>query len=106
MKGTTYETVCGLKNADAMHSLLYKTPRQRAECCWCRRGVLLAGAAFGALHNSGGRNWAFAAWAAAVGSVYGAVYLLTADIAVPAGAHSLANLAGAVLWLQFRKTSN
>jgi uncharacterized protein len=68
--------------------------------------VLLAGAAFGVLHNSGGRNWAFAAWAAAVGVVYGAVYLLTGDIAVPAGAHSLANLAGAVLWLQFRKTSN
>ena len=63
----------------------------------------MAGAAFGVLHNSGGRNWAFAAWAAAVGCIYGAIYLQTGDISVPIGAHTLANLAGAVLWLQFRK---
>ena len=64
----------------------------------CRQGVLLAGAVFGVLHNSGGRNLAFAAWATAVGTVYGAAYLQTGDIAVPAGAHVLANLAGAVIW--------
>lgn len=32
----------------------------------CRRGVLIAGLAFGVLHNSGGRNPAFAAWASLV----------------------------------------
>ncbi|KAK9866112.1 hypothetical protein WJX84_002263 [Apatococcus fuscideae] len=31
------------------------------------RGVAAAGLAFGVLHNSGGRNWSFAAWASAVG---------------------------------------
>lgn len=71
----------------------------------CRRGVLIAGAAFGVLHNSGGRNWAFAAWAAAVGCVYGGAYLATGDIAVPAGAHVLSNFAAAILWLQFRRES-
>ena len=69
----------------------------------CRRGVLAAGAVFGLLHNSGGRNLAFAGWAAVVGSVYGAVYLQTGDIGVPMGAHVLANLAGAVLWLSAQK---
>ena len=42
-----------------------------------RRGVLIAGGAFGLLHNNGGRNWAFAAWASAVGVVYGAAFLYT-----------------------------
>lgn len=65
----------------------------------------MAGAAFGVLHNSGGRNSAFAVWAAAVGTLYGAAYLATGDIAVPAGAHVLANLAGAILWLKFRRKS-
>lgn len=37
----------------------------------------MAGVAFGVLHNSGGRNWAFAAWASAVGVVYGAAFLAT-----------------------------
>lgn len=64
---------------------------------------MISGVAFGVLHNSGGRNWAFAGWAAVVGSLYGAAYLATGDIAVPVGAHVLANLSGAVLWLQFRK---
>ncbi|KAK9820282.1 hypothetical protein WJX72_008579 [[Myrmecia] bisecta] len=64
------------------------------------RGVLLSGAAFGVLHNSGGRNLAFAAWAGVVGVVYGYAFLYTEDIYVPMGAHSLANLAAAVLWLQ------
>lgn len=44
---------------------------------WCRQGVLVAGVAFGVLHNSGGRNWAFAVWASAVGVVYGAAFLAT-----------------------------
>ncbi len=43
----------------------------------CRRGVIIAGGAFGLLHNNGGRNWAFAAWASAVGVVYGAAFLCT-----------------------------
>ena len=43
----------------------------------CRRGVLLAGVAFGLLHNNGGRNWAFAAWASLVGIAYGATFLYT-----------------------------
>ncbi len=39
--------------------------------------MLVAGGAFGLLHNNGGRNWAFAAWASAVGIVYGAAFLFT-----------------------------
>ncbi len=62
------------------------------------RGAALASVAFGALHNSGGRNWAFAAWATAVGAVYGAAFLVTRDIWVPAGAHALANVAAGALW--------
>ncbi len=62
------------------------------------RGLLLSSALFGALHNSGGRNWSFAAWAAAVGGLYGAAYLYTHNIWVPAGAHALANCGSALLW--------
>jgi len=67
------------------------------------RGALLAGAVFGVLHNTGGRNWAFSAWAAAVGSLYGALFLYTEDVTSPMLAHSLANLASALLWLQLRQ---
>ncbi|KAK9832776.1 hypothetical protein WJX81_000085 [Elliptochloris bilobata] len=62
------------------------------------RGALVAGAAFGVLHVGGGRNWAFAAWAGAVGAVYGAAFLATGDVRVPMAAHTLANLAAAGLW--------
>jgi len=62
-----------------------------------RRGVLLAGAAFGAVHQSGGRNWAFAGWAAAVGVLYGALFVATSDLLVPMAAHTGANLAGGLL---------
>ncbi len=74
----------------------------RCACCPSRRGALIAGAVFGLLHNSGGRNWAFAAWASAVGALYGAAYLGTQDVWVPMGAHSLANLAAGALWLRAR----
>ncbi|GMH32731.1 hypothetical protein BSKO_00565 [Bryopsis sp. KO-2023] len=63
------------------------------------RGVLLSGIAFGLLHNTGGRNWAFAAWASAVGSLYGVVFLATQNLYVPMLAHSFSNLASAYLWL-------
>ncbi|GLC34690.1 hypothetical protein PLESTB_001234400 [Pleodorina starrii] len=62
------------------------------------RGVLLAAALFGALHNSGGRNPAFAAWAAAVGGVYGAAFVVTGNVWVPAAAHVAANAASAFIW--------
>ncbi|MEW5311729.1 MAG: hypothetical protein WDW38_003417 [Sanguina aurantia] len=61
-------------------------------------GVLIAGVVFGVLHNSGGRNVAFAGWASAVGVVYGAAFLFTHNIWVVAGAHALANLSSAVAW--------
>jgi len=62
------------------------------------RGVLLSGAVFGVLHISGGRNAAFAVWATAVGWLYGAAFLVSGDVWVPAGAHALANFASAALW--------
>ncbi|GFR40052.1 hypothetical protein Agub_g590 [Astrephomene gubernaculifera] len=62
------------------------------------RGVLLAAALFGALHNSGGRNPAFALWAGAVGALYGAAFLATGNVWVPAAAHVTANAASALLW--------
>ena len=62
------------------------------------RGAALSALLFGLLHKSGGRNLAFAAWASAVGGLYGGVYLYTSNIWVPAGAHVLANLASAVVW--------
>jgi membrane protease YdiL (CAAX protease family) len=63
------------------------------------RGVLAAGALFGLLHVSGGRNFAYAAWASAVGWLYGAAFLATGNVWVPAGAHAAANFASAALWL-------
>jgi membrane protease YdiL (CAAX protease family) len=63
------------------------------------RGVLLSGAVFGVLHVSGGRNAAFAAWAAGVGWLYGAALLATGNVWVPAGAHALANFASAAAWI-------
>jgi membrane protease YdiL (CAAX protease family) len=62
------------------------------------RGAVAAGLVFGLLHNSGGRNLAFAAWASMVGVVYGAAFLVTSNIWVPAGAHVLANFASAAAW--------
>lgn len=62
-------------------------------------GVLLSGAVFGVLHVSGGRNAAFAAWAAGVGWLYGAAFLATGNVWVPAGAHALANFASAAAWI-------
>ena len=62
------------------------------------RGVLLSAALFGLLHNSGGRNLAFAAWAGVVGAMYGGVFLLTHNIWVPVLAHTLANVASAAAW--------
>ena len=50
------------------------------------------------LHNSGGRNPAFAAWASAVGCAYGALFLATGSVACPALAHTLANVASGALW--------
>lgn len=62
------------------------------------RGAVIAGLVFGALHSGGGRNAAFAAWASAVGCLYGALLLSTGSLWVPALAHSTANLASAALW--------
>ena len=66
----------------------------------CRRGAVIAAVVFGLLHNNGGRNWAFAAWASAVGLVYGLCFLETKELWVPVGAHAMANYASATLWLQ------
>ncbi|KAJ9520780.1 hypothetical protein QJQ45_007642 [Haematococcus lacustris] len=62
------------------------------------RGVVLSGLVFGALHNGGGRNWAFAAWASAVGCLYGALFLFSHNIWVPAAAHAAANFTSAAIW--------
>eukprot|EP00747_Dinoflagellata_sp_TGD_P217989 gnl/TRDRNA2_/TRDRNA2_90303_c0_seq1.p1 gnl/TRDRNA2_/TRDRNA2_90303_c0~~gnl/TRDRNA2_/TRDRNA2_90303_c0_seq1.p1 ORF type:complete len:402 (-),score=69.69 gnl/TRDRNA2_/TRDRNA2_90303_c0_seq1:156-1361(-) len=63
-------------------------------------GVAGAGAVFGALHVGGGRNSAFAAWAGAVGVLYGATGVLTGDVLVPVAAHAVSNYASAFLWKQ------
>lgn len=73
-------------------ALTHPGPRTR------RRGVLIAGLAFGVLHNSGGRNPAFAAWASAVGCAYGALFVATGSLSCPVLAHTLANVASAALW--------
>lgn len=62
------------------------------------RGALLSGVVFGILHNNGGRNLAFAAWATLVGSLYGVLFVYTQNIWVPASAHALANLCSALAW--------
>ncbi|EFJ52267.1 hypothetical protein VOLCADRAFT_102936 [Volvox carteri f. nagariensis] len=62
------------------------------------RGLLLSAALFGVLHNTGGRNPAFAAWAAAVGALYGGAFLVTGNVWVPALAHAAANAASAFIW--------
>ena len=62
------------------------------------RGLAVSAVTFGYLHRSGGRNLAFAAWASAVGALYGGAFLASGKIAVPAMAHAAANLCAAVLW--------
>ena len=66
--------------------------------------MVISGVGFGLLHNSGGRNLAFAAWASLVGILYGGAFLYTQDICVPMVAHSLANAAAGVLWRQGQVT--
>ena len=61
-------------------------------------GALVAGAVFGALHVSGGRNGAYALWAAVVGVGYGLLALGLRDGWSPVAAHALANVAGGLLW--------
>ena len=72
----------------------------------CRRGVCIAGATFGVLHTNGGRNVEFAAWASAVGILYGAAFLSTQDLLVPMAAHALGNLASALIWRQQNLRNN
>ena len=62
------------------------------------RGAIISGLVFGALHVNGGRNVAFAAWASAVGTSYGYLYLYTGSLAASAAAHALANVLSALLW--------
>ena len=71
-----------------------------SQSVWCRRGVVVSGVGFGLLHNSGGRNLAFAGWASLVGMLYGAAFVYTGDILVPMVSHSLANLGAGFLWRQ------
>ena len=65
-------------------------------------GVLASGAAFGALHRGGGRGWAFAAWATAVGCLYGATAMAWHAILPAAVAHGTGNLSSAALWRALR----
>ena len=74
--------------------------QQQVSSVACRRGAVLSAAVFGALHNSGGRNWTFAAWAGTVGLLYGVAFISTKDLLVPIGAHCLANYASAAVWLK------
>lgn len=67
------------------------------------RGAALSAVVFGLLHNSGGRNLAFAGWATAVGAVYGGAFLYTQNIWVPATAHVLANFYSAAVWKSKRE---
>lgn len=62
------------------------------------RGAVVSGLVFGLLHNSGGRNLAFAAWASAVGVVYGGLFIYTQNIWVPVSAHALSNFCSAAVW--------
>ena len=55
--------------------------------------MLLAGVAFGLLHNNGGRNWAFAAWASLVGVAYGSAFLYTEVRMRAPAAHSWPRMA-------------
>ena len=66
--------------------------------------MLVAGLTFGVLHNSGGRNPAFAAWSTAVGCLYGWLFLLTQNLHAAMLAHSIANLASAALWRGMNST--
>lgn len=68
------------------------------------RGVAIAGLTFGSLHFTGGRNWAFAVFASAVGMVYGAAFLATENVVVPISAHVLSNIVAAAVYKQFRQT--
>ena len=60
--------------------------------------VAISGAVFGALHVTGGRNAAYAAWATVVGCLYGTLAVATHDGTAPMLAHTLANIAAAALW--------
>ena len=62
------------------------------------RGCCVAAAVFGALHLTGGRAPAVAAWAAGVGAAYGALALATGDAAAAAAAHAACNFASGVAW--------
>jgi membrane protease YdiL (CAAX protease family) len=68
------------------------------------RGAVISGCVFGSLHITGNRNIAFAAWASLVGFVYGMSFLATGNLAVPMIAHSVSNIASAVLWLERNKS--
>lgn len=97
--------------AYAIHHSMHcrRLPWLKAQLCsnWSgnryRRGVVIAGVTFGSLHFTGGRNWAFAAFASGVGTVYGAAFLATGNVVVPITAHILSNIIAAALYKQFRQ---
>lgn len=70
------------------------------------RGVAVAGAVFGAMHVTGGRNAAFAVWAGTVGCAYGVGFLVTGNLLVPIIAHALANAISAGVWIGGNGSSN
>jgi hypothetical protein len=69
------------------------------------RGAIIAGLVFGVLHMNGGRNAAFAAWASMVGTMYGFLYLHSNSLGICAGAHAMANVVSASIWLASRQGS-
>ncbi len=70
-----------------------------------RVGVVIAGGVFGLLHNNGGRNLAFSAWASAVGVAYGVAFVVTGNLLVPCISHALSNAASAFWWRAARQGS-
>ena len=61
--------------------------------------ICAVAAIFGALHVSGGRNYASGAFATAVGVLYGYVYVVTGSVWAAALSHSTGNLTSAAAWL-------
>lgn len=63
------------------------------------KGIAISAAIFGLLHNNGGRNLAFSAWAAAVGALYGGAFVYTQNVWVPVGMHAVSNFCSAAFWI-------
>lgn len=62
------------------------------------QGLAVSSLAFGVLHLSSLKQWAYVVWAAIIGALLGLSAILTGNLLVPIVAHVLTNIVSGLIW--------